>query len=139
MPDPASLMLFDGMCNFCSGSARFVLARSRGRALTFCAMQTDTGQAWLRHLGLKLDDYDTMALVEHGVAHVKSAAVLRIAAHMDAPWPQLAALLRIVPRPLRDWAYDRVAANRFRFAGRRETCMVPDPETRARFAVDPPT
>ena len=137
MPE-APLMLFDGMCNFCSGSARFVIERSRGRALQFCAMQTEIGQAWLHHLGLKPTDYDTMALVEDGVAHVKSGAVLRIAAHMDAPWPHLAALLRVVPRPLRDWAYDRVAANRFRIAGRRDSCMVPDAETRARFAVDPP-
>ena len=138
MPDPTPLMLFDGMCNFCSGSARFVIARSRGRALQFCAMQTETGQAWLRHLGLELTDYDTMALIDGGVAHVKSEAVLRIAAYMDAPWPQLAVLLRVVPRPLRDWAYDRVAANRFRLAGRRDSCMVPDAETRARFGVDPP-
>ena len=137
-PDRTSLMLFDGMCNFCSGSARFVIDRSRGGALKFAAMQTETGQAWLRHLGLRLDDYDTMALVEGGVAHVKSEAVLRIAAHMDQPWPALAALLRLVPRRVRDWAYDRVAANRFRIAGRRDSCMVPDAETRARFAVDPP-
>jgi predicted DCC family thiol-disulfide oxidoreductase YuxK len=85
MSDDAPLMLFDGLCNFCSGSARFVLERSRGRALRFCAMQTPPGQAWLRHLGLALTDYDTMVLVERGTAHVKSAAVLRIAGHMDAP------------------------------------------------------
>jgi predicted DCC family thiol-disulfide oxidoreductase YuxK len=132
---PQPLMLFDGMCNFCSGSAQFVLARSRGTRLKFCAMQTPRGEAALRRLGLPLTDYATVVLVEDGVARVKSEAVLGLAAHMDAPWPLLARLLRRVPAGIRDWVYDRVAANRFRIAGRRSTCIVPGAETRKRFLM----
>src|SRR5215813_12021041 len=79
---PGPLMLFDGMCNFCSGSAGFVLARSRGRRLKFCAMQTPRGEAVLRRLGLPLTDYATVVLVEEGAVRVKSEAVLGLAAHM---------------------------------------------------------
>ena len=134
-PPPEPLMLFDGMCNFCSGSALFVLRRSRGRRLRFCAMQTPRGEAVLRRLGLPLSDYVTVVLVENGAVRVKSAAVLGLAAHMDAPWPFLARLLRCVPRRMRDWVYDRIAANRFRIAGRRAHCIVPDAETRQRFLL----
>jgi predicted DCC family thiol-disulfide oxidoreductase YuxK len=89
----------------------------------------------LRRLGLPLTDYATVVLVEDGVARVKSEAVLGLAAHMDAPWPLLARLLRRVPASIRDWVYDRVAANRFRIAGRRSTCIVPAAETRKRFLI----
>jgi predicted DCC family thiol-disulfide oxidoreductase YuxK len=132
---PEPLMLFDGMCNFCSGSARFVLARSRGRGLKFCAMQTPRGEAVLRRLGLPLTEFGTVVLVEDGAVRLKSGAVLGLAAYMDAPWPLLAKLLRWVPAGIRDWLYDRVAANRFRIAGRRAVCMVPDAEARARFLI----
>jgi predicted DCC family thiol-disulfide oxidoreductase YuxK len=130
---PEPLMLFDGMCNFCSGSALFVLRRSRGSRLRFCAMQTPRGEAVLRRLGLPLTDYATVVLVEDGAVRLKSAAVLGLATYMDSPWPFLAKLLRCMPRGVCDWLYDRVAANRFRLAGRRSACIVSDTETRQRF------
>ena len=65
-------------------------------------------------------------------AFVRSEAALRIARQLRFPWPILFWLV-IVPRPLRDWAYDVVARNRFRWFGRRDVCMVPGPETRDRF------
>jgi predicted DCC family thiol-disulfide oxidoreductase YuxK len=127
------LMLFDGICNFCSGGALFVLTRSRGSRLHFCAMQTEAGRAVLTRLGLPLSDYETVVLIADGQVLIKSAAVLGLAAYMDYPWPLIARALHRVPRSLRDWLYDRVAANRFRIAGRRTQCIVPDGETRRRF------
>ena len=132
---PQPLMLFDGMCNFCSGSALFVLARSRGSHLRFCAMQTPRGEEVLRRLGQPLSDYATVVLLEDGAVRLRSAAVLGFAAYMDPPWPRLARLLRCVPRGIGDWLYDSIAANRFRIAGRRSACLVPDDETRQRFLL----
>jgi predicted DCC family thiol-disulfide oxidoreductase YuxK len=79
---------------------------------------------------------DTIVLVEDGRRYERSAAVLRIARQLRAPWPLLFAFI-VVPRPLRDWAYDAVARRRYRWFGRRETCMVPTPELRARFVEYP--
>jgi predicted DCC family thiol-disulfide oxidoreductase YuxK len=131
-------MLFDGACNFCNGSVNFVLTRSRRDAIDFCAMQSPAGQVWLRRLGLPLEGFSTMALVADGTVFVKSAAALHIAALMDPPWPLLARLFRLVPQGLGDLLYDRIAANRFRIAGRRDACMVPDAAVRARFVTEPP-
>jgi predicted DCC family thiol-disulfide oxidoreductase YuxK len=136
LDDADALMLFDGHCNFCSGSARFVLERSRGRSLRFSAMQTGPGQRWLRHLDMPLTDYATLILVDHGEVWLKSEAVLRLAGYMDRPWPWIAALLRPLPRAWRDRLYDLVAANRFEIAGRRAQCFVPEPSERVRFLSD---
>jgi predicted DCC family thiol-disulfide oxidoreductase YuxK len=128
-----ALMLFDGLCNFCSGSVRWIAERSRGRALRFCAMQTGPGEAWLRRLGRPIGDPETFILVDPAGAWVKSDAALRVGALLDAPWPRLATLARGIPRPWRDWVYDRIAANRFTIAGRRDQCFIPEPWLRARF------
>jgi predicted DCC family thiol-disulfide oxidoreductase YuxK len=75
-------------------------------------------------------------LIEDGCRYDRSTAVLRVARRLRAPWPLLFAFI-VVPRPLRDWAYDIVARRRYRWFGRRETCMVPTPELRARFVEYP--
>lgn len=128
-----ALMLFDGVCNFCSGSVLFILKRSQGSALRFAAMQTAAGQAWLSELSLPLEHYETFALVEDGQVHVKSQGVLRLTRHMSRPWPTIGLLVGIAPRRLLDWLYDRVARNRYRILGRKTQCFVPTPAMRARF------
>ena len=131
-PDEA-LMLFDGLCNFCSGSVRWVAERSRDRKLRFGAMQTGPGEAWLRRLGRPVGVPETFILVDRDGVWERSDAALRVGALLDRPWPALAALARHVPKTLRDWVYDRIAANRFRIAGRRSQCVIPEPWLRARF------
>lgn len=71
-------------------------------------------------------------LIADGVAHTRSDAALRIAARLNGLWPVLKILL-IVPRPIRNWAYDVVAKNRYRWFGKNPACMIPTPETRGRF------
>ena len=73
-----------------------------------------------------------MVVVEDGRAYLKSDAALRIARHLAGPW-RLLSLLRIVPRSVRDWAYDRFAERRYRWLGRSDECLVPTPELRERF------
>lgn len=128
-----ALMLFDGVCNFCSGSVLFILKRSQGSPLRFVAMQTPAGQAWLAKLGLPLEHYETFALVEDGKVYEKSQGVLRLTRHMSRPWPVIGRLVGLAPRRLLDWLYDRVARNRYRILGRKTQCFVPTPAMRARF------
>jgi len=71
-------------------------------------------------------------LWEDGRAYRNSAAVLRIFRSLRFPWPAVYALIA-VPAPLRDWVYRLVARNRYRWFGRRHSCMVPTPELRTRF------
>ena len=131
--DGQNVMLFDGVCGFCSASVRFVAGRSRRDALSFCPMQSRRGEVVLRKLGLPLAEYETMALVKGGRISVKSEAVLQIAGLMNSPWPLFAALVRWIPKAILDRFYDLVARNRYRIAGRKAQCMVPGPDLANRF------
>ncbi|HKJ25778.1 MAG TPA: thiol-disulfide oxidoreductase DCC family protein [Myxococcota bacterium] len=132
LPADASILLFDGVCNFCNGAVRFLVPRDRAGRLRFASLQSETGAALQRRFGLDPDDLGTVVLVEGDRCHVKSDALLRVVRHLSGAWP-LFALLRIVPRPLRDWVYDRFAARRYRWFGRSDACLVPTPELRERF------
>ncbi len=126
------VVLFDGVCRVCSAWVPFLLARDRRRRLRFASMQSDAGRAILAWAGLPTNHSDTMVFVEGERAYTKSTAFLRVVRHLVWPWGWLAVGV-VVPAFLRDWLYDRVALNRYRLFGRRETCLVPTPDVAARF------
>lgn len=127
-----NVVIFDGVCNLCAHSVRFVLDHESDHALRFTPLQSAVGGKLMRDLGLDPEDAKTFVLMADGKAYVKSDAAIRVARHFRGAWKLLGAL-RIIPRPIRDWAYDIVARNRYRWFGRFDTCMVPTPELRARF------
>lgn len=126
------LVLYDGECGLCNRSVQLILRHDQRGHFRFAALQSELGQALLERHGLPADVVDTVVLVDGGQAFTRSAAALRIAGKMDRPWPLLRAFT-IVPRPLRDVAYNFVARNRYRWFGKVDACMLPPPEVRARF------
>lgn len=130
--DALPIVVFDGECVLCSSFVRFVLRHDREGRMRFLAAQTPLGQALYRHFGLESGDYETYVLLEGGRARVKSDAALRIFALLGWPWAMLAAG-EIVPRFIRDAAYDLIARNRIRWFGARRTCYAPTPEEEGRF------
>jgi predicted DCC family thiol-disulfide oxidoreductase YuxK len=130
--DQHPIILFDGVCNLCSGFVQFVIARDKQARFRFAAVQSAVGRAILAELGLPLDDWDSNVLLDNGTAYVKSTAFLRIVRQLSGAWPVLA-LGRVLPLRLRDWFYDRVARNRYRLFGRRPVCMMPARDVSARF------
>ncbi len=130
--DKHPIILYDGVCNLCSGTVRFIIGHDPMARFRFAAVQSPIGQQILAELGLPLDNWASNVLIESGVAFFKSTAFLRIVPHLSGPWSILA-LGWILPLALRDWVYDRVARNRYRLFGRRDSCMVPDRALRARF------
>lgn len=126
------IILFDGECNLCCGSVRFIIKRDPAGRFRFASLQSDAGRALLEGRGMKTDDLHTIVLVDGDHVHVRSAAVLRIAGGMRRLWPIVAVLL-IVPRFVRDGVYRFIARRRYRWFGKRETCMVPTDELRRRF------
>lgn len=130
--DERRLVLFDGVCVLCSIFVRFVLRHERAPGLTFVSMQSPLGQAVLAHFGLPLTGWDSFILVQRGQPLFKSSGFARIAEDLKAPWSWLR-WIRVIPRPLRDWGYDRVARNRYGLFGRHDRCMLPDPAVAARF------
>lgn len=130
-----NLVIFDGLCNLCIHSVRFILKREADSNLHFVPIQSPAGARLLRQFEFDPENVRTFVLVANGRIHVKSDAALEIARHFRWPWRALT-VIRFVPRPIRNWLYDRVARNRYRWFGRNETCVVPTPELRTRFMVE---
>jgi predicted DCC family thiol-disulfide oxidoreductase YuxK len=126
------LILFDGVCNLCSGSVQFVIARDPGAHFQFGALQSESARRVLDLYDAPDPLPDAIVLVEGGKVYTRSTAALRIARRLTFPWP-LAFVFFAVPRPLRDWFYAVVARHRYRWFGRRDHCMVPTPALRSRF------
>jgi predicted DCC family thiol-disulfide oxidoreductase YuxK len=130
--DDRPIIIFDGNCVLCSGSAAFVLRHDAAGTFRLLAAQSPLGGALYSHYGLDPKDYETMILIAEGVAHFKSEAAIRIAQGLGLPW-SLAGGFRIVPRRLRDAVYGWVARNRIRWFGARTVCYRADPKFAGRF------
>ncbi len=126
------IVLFDGVCNFCNGTVQFVIKNDPAKRFKFAALQSETGQALLQKHGFSLSDFDTFVLVDGDRAYTKSGAALRMARGLKMPWPLLYGFI-IVPAFIRDAAYSLVARNRYKWFGKKDACMIPDPGQRDRF------
>ena len=124
------VILYDGVCVFCSRWVRFVAVRDSERRFRFTAIQSGYGTRLARAFGINPDDPDTNAVVHGGEVFFKSDAALTVLSHLPG-WGWVGGL-RLVPRPLRDAVYNLVARNRYRIFGKYEECFVPDAELRAR-------
>lgn len=129
------VVLFDGVCKLCNGWAKFLIRHDPARQFRLASVQSAQGQALLAWYGLPTDRFDTMALIDEAGLHVRSTALLRILSRLPQPWRGLR-LLRLVPRPLRDWCYDRIALNRYRLFGRHAVCLLPTADHAGRFLHD---
>jgi predicted DCC family thiol-disulfide oxidoreductase YuxK len=135
MTQSSTIILFDGVCNLCSGVVRFVIARDPHARFRFAALQSDAARRACAEVGATPPaaiDPDTIIVIVNGRALERSDAALAIASRLPFPWPMFG-VFRILPRALRDWLYRFVAKNRYRWFGKSDTCMMPTPELRARF------
>ncbi len=126
------VVLFDGTCRLCDGWSRFLLRHDHDCRIKLCSVQSSEGQAILDWFGLPTEYFDTMLYVDGHEGFERSDAFLRVIGQLPAPWNWLR-VLWLIPRPLRDWCYDRIALNRYRLFGREDICLVPSPEYRGRF------
>ena len=134
MPGAAPVCLFDGVCELCSGGVRYTLRHERDHKMRFVAIQSREGHALALEHAIDPNQPDSFLFIENGAVMRKSDAVLGIVAHLG--WPaRLVLAARLLPRPARDWLYDRLARNRYRLFGRKESCILPDPAQRHRFSL----
>ncbi|AZH31942.1 thiol-disulfide oxidoreductase DCC family protein [Paenibacillus sp. M-152] len=129
-----SIVLVDGVCHFCQGATRFIIKRDPKGIFHFGSLQSEVGQELLRAGGLSTDQRDTFVLIEDGTYYTRSTAALRIAKRLRFPYP-LAYIFILIPRFVRNAAYNWVARNRYRWFGKDEEdqCQIPPPEIRKRF------
>ncbi|MBC8870775.1 MAG: DUF393 domain-containing protein [Planctomycetes bacterium] len=127
-----TIILFDDVCSLCNASITFIIRHDRMKRFYFASRQSVLGRDILARHGLDCDGYDTIVLIEGERAYVRSTAALRIVRQLRWPWPVLFGFI-VVPRFLRDWIYDRLAANRYRWFGKSDRCTALTDETKNRF------
>lgn len=132
MANESPILLFDGVCNLCNGFVQFILQRDKEGVFRFASLQSEAGRELLVQHGLDPDSLDTVVLIEDDKAYIQSDVPLRVAPRLDGFWGWVG-IFQFLPRALRDRIYRWVAANRYRWFGKREECMLPRPEWKERF------
>jgi len=127
----SSIVLFDGVCNFCNDSVNFIIRHDRDNKFKFATLQSDIGQELRAEYNVG-EDIDSIVLIENDQAFTHSAAGLRIAKALGGIW-SLGYIFIIVPAVIRDWFYKLFARYRYWLFGKKEVCMIPTPEVRERF------
>ena len=126
-----AIILYDGVCNLCNASVRFVLARDRKDYFRFASLQSDIGRTLAAQYDLT-PDLSTFFLIENGKVYERSLAWLEIMRLLGKPWSAFY-LFKVVPGPIRDWVYDLIGRNRYQWFGKQESCPVPKAEWRGKF------
>ncbi|MDP5198926.1 thiol-disulfide oxidoreductase DCC family protein [Flavobacterium sp. DG2-3] len=127
------IILFDGVCNLCSSAVQFIIKHDKKDIFRFVALQSELGISICKHLGISFSKMDSIILYNPGTAYFyKSSAVIEIAKNFGGLW-KLTPIFRIVPIFISDRIYDYVAKNRYNWYGKKESCMIPTPELKAKF------
>jgi len=126
------LIVFDGVCHLCTGFVKFVIRHDRAGRFLFLPAQSLRGEALYCRLGLKTVDWESNLLLQDGRVHTELDAFVEITRRFGGAWA-LTPVLYVLPRALRDWLYNRIARNRYRWFGKRATCFLPSPALAARF------
>jgi predicted DCC family thiol-disulfide oxidoreductase YuxK len=131
-PVRAPLILFDGVCNLCNAWVRFVIRRDPTCIFRFAAQQSPVGQAVIEDHVRGAGQLSSIVLIADGWVYTESDAILQIFARLRSPWSWIA-MLRIIPRRVRDICYRFVVRHRYQWFARTEVCQVPSVDMRSRF------
>jgi predicted DCC family thiol-disulfide oxidoreductase YuxK len=127
------IILFDGVCNLCNGSVTFILQREKESVFQFASIQSEAGRGLLEWCGLPKDYNQAVILIDRGKIFLGSTAALKLGKTLKFPWSILSYAGFIIPKLIRDWVYNQIAQHRYQWFGKREVCMVPTPNLKARF------
>jgi predicted DCC family thiol-disulfide oxidoreductase YuxK len=133
LPQDKSIILFDGLCNLCESSVQFVIKHDTKDQFRFVSLQSELGQKILNHIGINPKNIDSIVLYQPGKAYYyKSNAAIQIARQLGGLF-HFGTLFRIIPTGLRNMMYDYVAKNRYQWYGKKESCMIPSLQLKAKF------
>lgn len=132
MVNSDSILLFDGVCNLCNGIVNFIIRKDPGAKIMFAPLQTPASQLLLKRYNQIPYVIDSVIYLSEGKMFVRSSAVLHMFKDIGGGWKILYGFI-IIPEFIRDFFYDRIAKSRYRFFGRRDSCMLPSDEIKRRF------
>lgn len=128
---PHPILLYDGVCTFCNEAAQFIIKRDPKGIFHYASLQSETGQALLKHFDVP-QDLDTVILVDNNQVYDRTDVTIRIGQRLGGIY-QITNLLRLFPKKIRDSIYNWIAHNRYNWFGKKDACMIPSPQIRARF------
>lgn len=133
LPKDKKIILFDGLCNLCDSAVQFVIKQDHKDLFRFVPLQSELGQEILKHIGINTKNIDSIILYEPGIAYYyKSSAALKIAKDLGGFF-HLGTIFRLIPTSIRNKLYDYIARNRYKWFGKKESCMIPTAELKAKF------
>ena len=133
METSKKIILFDGVCNLCNGFVQFVIKRDKNDVFRYASLQSEIGEQLISERGIDTKTIDSVILIEPGVAYyLKSDAALQIGRELKG-YRTLSRVLILIPRGLRNIVYDLIARYRYAWFGKKDQCMTPTPDLRAKF------
>lgn len=133
VPQNKKIILFDGVCNLCNNTVNFIIERDKNDVFRFASLQSDIGKKLLLERGLNPLILDSVLLIEPGIAYYrKSTAALEIAKHLSGGYSNLK-YLSFLPESLRDGLYKMIAGNRYKWFGKKDSCMIPTQDLKSKF------
>lgn len=133
LPENKKIILFDGVCNLCDNTVQFIIKHDKNDIFRFVALQSDLGQEIIKHIGVDITKTDSIILYEPGHAYYyKAQAALKIAKELGGVY-SLLSIFSILPNGITNSVYDVIARNRYKWFGKKEACMIPTPELKAKF------
>jgi predicted DCC family thiol-disulfide oxidoreductase YuxK len=133
IPKNKKIILFDGVCNLCNNSVTKVIKYDKKNNFLFAALQSETGQEIINHLKIDTSNIDSIILYQPTVSYdVKSTAALKVMNDFGGMW-FLTRFFWVFPEGFRNLIYDYIAKNRYKWFGKKESCIIPTPELKAKF------
>jgi predicted DCC family thiol-disulfide oxidoreductase YuxK len=132
LPKDKKIILFDGVCSLCDSSVQLIIKHDEKDVFRFVAMQSELGQQILNHIGVDTKSIDSILLYEPGIAYYyKAEAIMKISKNMNS-WYPIVSYFSFLGKSA-NFIYDFVAKNRYKWYGKKESCMIPTPELKSKF------
>ncbi|MCG2419088.1 thiol-disulfide oxidoreductase DCC family protein [Aequorivita sp. F47161] len=132
MLEDNKIILFDGVCNLCNGAVNFVIERDKKNIFKFAALQSDIGRELTSKLNIDTSKIDSIILIDGEKHYIKSSAALHITKHLTGGYPLLYGFM-IFPKFIRNAVYEYIARNRYKWFGKRESCMIATEKLKSKF------
>lgn len=126
-----NIILFDGVCNLCNGTVMFLIKHDKNNQLHFAAQQTSAGEKIINQYHIN-DNHQSVIFIKNELVYFKSDAIIEIGKLLTG-WPRIIVVGVVFPSFFRNWLYDLIAKNRYKFFGKREFCSVPSKELEHKF------
>lgn len=130
--DTGPILLFDGVCNLCNNSVQFIIRHDKNAKIKFASLQSEIGQELLQKHNLDTTSLQSLVLIENGKAFTHSTGALKVARLLDGGWTLLYGFI-VIPAFIRNAVYRFIGKNRYRWFGKKDHCMIPTPDLKARF------